>query len=286
MELEGIFRTRSIWLAMALLFLNLGTFTAYTQHKDNRQEALVIVKAIAGQVEYSLAGGPWQEATTNSALGQGTLLRTQTNSTADLFLPYSRTVLRLIPNSIVRIEHLERHDASIEYLTQTRLVLVKGSLVGSQRKLPRASSFAIMTAQGEAVIKGTEYIVRDDGAVTVLSGAVSVRYNRPGNGGSVLVMVQPGQSFNPATGTVVATTPEFLQDQLAHIDTVQQNAQTFRADGATIVVKPEDFISPFTPNGNNGVGNGVDGQPPGNPPVNDGPGTGPGNPGNQGGSKK
>ena len=48
---------------------------------------------------------------------------------------------------------------------------------------------------------------------------------------------------------------------------------------ATIVVKPEDFVSPTK--GNNGVGNGVDPQPPGNPPVNDGPGTSPGNPGNK-----
>jgi hypothetical protein len=143
-----------------------------------------------------------------------------------------------------------------------------------------------VTEKGEAIIQGTEYIVRADGAVTVLSGAVSVRYNRPGNGGSVQVVVQPGQSFNPVTGTVVPTTQAFLQDSIAHIDTVRQNAETFRAGGATIVIKPEDFISPVLPNGNNGVGNGVDGQPPGNPPVNDGPGTGPGNPGNQGGAKK
>jgi len=273
-------------LSIVVLFLNLGTFTGHTQQKDIRQNALVLVKAVTGRVEYSVAGGPWQQATTNSVLVQGASIRTQNESTADLFLPYSGTVLRLIPNSIVKVDSLERSLAYMENLTQTRLVLVQGSLVGSQRKLPRTSSFAIVTDKGEAIIRGTEYVVRADGAVSVLSGAVSVRYNRPGSGGSVLVVVQPGQSFNPATGTVVPTTPAFLQDTIAHINTVQQNAETFRVDGATVVIKPEDFISPTTPNGNNGVGNGVDGQPPGNPPVNDGPGTGPGNPGNQGGAKK
>jgi hypothetical protein len=66
----------------------------------------------------------------------------------------------------------------------------------------------------------------------------------------------------------------------------QSNAQVFKVTGATLVVKPEGVVSPFSPeHGNNGVGNGVDPQPPGNPKVNDGPGTTPGNPGNKGGSK-
>jgi hypothetical protein len=258
----------------------------YAEQGDMRQNAVVLVKAVTGHVEYSVAGGPWQDAKTDDALSEGTVIRSHDNSTADLFLPYSGTTLRLIPNSIVKVDCLERYFTQVENITRTRLVLVKGSLVGSQRKLPRASSFAIVTDKGEAVIKGTEYVVRNDGAVTVLSGAVSVHYNLPGNGGSVKVVVQPGQSFNPATGTVVPTTAAFLQDSIAHINTVRQNAETFKAGGATIVIKPEDFISPTTPNGNNGVGNGADGQPPGNPPVNDGPGTSPGNPGNRGGANK
>jgi len=165
-----------------------------------------------------------------------------------LYLPYSHTTLRLISNSIVKVERLERHSSEVETLTETRLILTQGSLVGSQRKLPRASSFAIVTSQGEAVIRGTEYVVRSDGAVTVLSGAVSVRYNRPGGGGSVLVMVQQGQSFDPVTGTVVPTTADYLQNLIAHINTVRNNAETFRLDnGGTVVVRPEPFVSPTTP---------------------------------------
>ena len=107
-------------------------------------------------------------------------------------------------------------------------------------------------------------------------------------GGSVKATIPAGYSFNPATMTVVPTTQAFLQNIIAHIITTRNNAETFKANGATIVVKPEDegSISPSNPgHGNNGVGNGVDPQPPGNPPINDGPGTGPGHPGNQGGKK-
>ena len=133
-----------------------------------------------------------------------------------------------------------------------------------------------------ATIVGTEYLVRADGAVTVLSGAVSINYNLPGNGGSVKVDVPVGSSFDPATGQVVPTTPDYLQSIIADITTTKNNAEVFKVDGATVVVKPDEPVSRFSP-GNNGVGNGVDPQPPGNPPVNDGPGTGPGNPGNRGG---
>ncbi len=127
-------------------------------------------------------------------------------------------------------------------------------------------------------IKGTEYIVRSDGAVGVISGSVQVIYNLPGNGGSIKVTVPAGSYFDPATGTVKSGSLASGTD----INTVRNNAMVFKFGGATIVIKPQTTITP-TKGGNNGVGNGIDPPPPGNPPINDGPGTGPGNPGNRGG---
>jgi hypothetical protein len=156
--------------------------------------------------------------------------------------------------------------------------------MGSQRKLAVPSRFEIVTPRSMATIVGTEYVVNADGAVTVLEGAVTVNYNLPGNQGSIKVTIPQGSTFDPVSGTVVPTDPIYLQNIIADVNTVRQNAQTFKAGHATIVIKPEKFVSPTK--GNNGVGNGEDPQPPGNPPINDGPGTGPGNPGNQGGAKK
>jgi hypothetical protein len=168
-------------------------------------------------------------------------------------------------------------------ITETSVHLLAGSVIGSQRKLAKPSTFQIAMGDGVATIVGTEYLVRADGAVTVLSGSVKVIYNLPHNGGSVQVDVPAGFSFDPKTGKVVPTTSAFLQNIIADVNTVRENARVFKTGGATIVIKPEGPISPIKPKGNNGVGNGVDPQPPGNPPVNDGPGTGPGNPGNKGG---
>jgi hypothetical protein len=189
----------------------------------------------------------------------------------------------------MNFSRLNKEPAGEQIVTETSLKVLKGSVIGSQRKLAVPSRFYIATEKSVATIVGTEYVVNASGAVTVLDGEVSINYNLPGNKGSVKVSIPQGYSFDPATGTVVPTSSQFLQNIIADVNTVQQNAQTFKAGGATIVVKPEAFITPTKPNhnnGNNGVGNGVDPQPPGNPPVNDGPGTSPGNPGNKGGAKK
>jgi hypothetical protein len=98
--------------------------------------------------------------------------------------------------------------------------------------------------------------VRADGAVSVVSGAVTVNYNKPGAGGSVQVTVQAGQSFDPTTGTVVTTTPAYLQNIIAHINTTANNAETFKVTGkATLVVKPE---KPVSPHGSDDQGHGDD----------------------------
>jgi hypothetical protein len=88
-----------------------------------------------------------------------------------------------------------------------------------------------------------------------------LNYNLPGNGGSVKVEVAAGFSFNPATGQVVPTTSEFLQNIIADVNTVRNNAMVFKVGGATLVVKPEEHMSPVHPgdgqgDDNNGQGNG------------------------------
>jgi len=246
------------------------------------QSGQVLIQAVKGEATYS-TGGAWQPLKQNSVLDRGTAIKTGADSTIDLMLQYNGSALRLTPNSTLNFEKLDRETAGESFITETSLKLVEGSLVGSQRKLANPSRFQINLPAGVATIKGTEYLVRADGAVTCVSGSVKVVYNLPGNGGSVNVTVDAGFSFDPATGKVVPTSAAYLQHITADIDTVRQNAQVFKAGGATVVVKPEGSLSPTK--GNNGVGNVIHPQPPGNPPINDGPGTGPGNPGNKGGRR-
>jgi len=252
----------------------------------SRDTTHVIFKAISGNVEFSTQPEQWQPLRLDSKLGSGSVIRTHEGSTLDFYLDDSKTTLRLTPNSKLAIKTLKVWQAGDQSVTDTELTILEGGIVGAQKKLMKPSHFQIATPNGVATIVGTEYLVRADGAVTVLSGSVSINYNLPGNKGSVQVDIPAGYSFNPATGTVVPTSPDYLKSIIADVNTVKNNADVYKAGGATIVIKPDQFVSPTSSKGNNGVGNGVDPQPPGNPPVNDGPGTSPGNPGNKGGAKK
>lgn len=262
--------------------LGMAVFTAAISANADLSSARIIIKAVNGQATYCTNEVTFNPLHAGDFTGPGSILKTDSDSTVDLILQDSGTVLRMLPDTTLKLAKVNKQKAGEQIMTETSLKLLKGSVIGSQRKLAVPSHFDIAMREGVATIVGTEYVINADGAVTVLSGQVSINYNLPGNKGSVKVSIPQGYSFNPATGTVVPTSSSFLQNLIADVNTVKQNAQTFKAGGATIVVKPEDFVSPTTGSkGNNGVGNGVDPQPPGNPPVNDGPGTSPGNPGNK-----
>lgn len=269
---------------IVLLSMTLVGLCSAESNKTSSQGMLV--SACSGDVDTMDSNGRWTPVTPGTVLIEGSVLRTGSKAAADLLLQYNGSVLRLVSDSEMRVEKLHRADTGLGMVTDTHLKVIRGELIGSQRKLHKPSILQIDTPQGQAFIRGTEYVVNAQGAVSVLSGSVEVNYNQPGNKGSIKVTIPAGSSFNPATGTVVPTTAEFLQNVIADVNTVKQNAETYKAAGATVVVKPDGGVSPTNPKGNNGVGNGLDPQPPGNPPVNDGPGTSPGNPGNKGGSKK
>ncbi len=245
------------------------------------QSGQVLIKAVSGDVSYSLTGRDWQPLKAGGHLTRGVMIKTGAAATADLILEYNGTVLRLLPDSQLAFAQLDEEQAGEETVTETSLTLMAGGIVGSQRKLAAMSHFEIKTPGGVTTIKGTEYVVRADGAVSVLSGAVTERYNLPGNKGSVTVTIQAGFSFNPATGQVVPTTPDYLVNLIAHINTVQQNALTFKVSGgANVVVKPTTPISPTAPSQLTGLASsGVNSKPQIRQPVSDSPASEPIKPG-------
>jgi hypothetical protein len=263
-----------------LLFVLVGMTGGYLT-KAEPVQAHIDIQAVHGVASISANGTAYLPLHAGDSVAAGSILKTSANSSVDLSLPDSGTVLRIQPDSMLQFARLNKTPAGELTVSDTSLKVLQGSVIGSQRKLVAPSHFELTTLNNTATIVGTEYVVNANGAVSVLDGTVSLNYNLPGNKGSVKVSVPAGSTFDPATGTVVPTDPSYLQNLIADINTVQLNAQVFKAGGATIVVKPEPSVSPVK--GNNGVGNGEDPQPPGNPPINDGPGTGPGNPGNKGG---
>lgn len=204
------------------------------------KEPPVLVKDVTGLATYSTDGKTWNVLKKDATLEHESVIKTGASGSVDFILQYSSTVLRLTPNSEVELTQLNRLPAGEVVVTDTTLKLVSGSILGSQRKLAKPSRFKIVTADGVARIIGTEYLVRADGAVTVLSGQVTLNFNLPKNGGSIKATVGAGQSFDPTTGKVVATTPAFLKNIIADVDTMRSNAKTYKVGKATVVVKHKE----------------------------------------------
>jgi hypothetical protein len=204
----------------------------------------VLVQSVQGLATCSTNRVTWVPLRPGAVLGAGAILKTEADSTADLILKYSGSVLRMMPDTEIEVAKLDVTEAGEEIITETSLQLKSGSVIGSQRKLAKPSMFTINLPGGVVTIQGTEYVVRADGAVSCLSGAVSVIYNLPRNRGSVKVVVPAGYSFDPATGDVVPTTPAYLENLIAHIKTVAHNAKVFKFPKGTVIVKPIRKVSP------------------------------------------
>jgi hypothetical protein len=204
------------------------------------KEPPVLIKGVTGTATYSTDGVTWHELKMDAVLDHESTIKTGPGGNVDFILQYSSTVLRLTPDSEVQLTRLDRLPAGEVVVTDTTLKLASGSILGSQRKLANPSRFKIVTADGVARIIGTEYVVRADGAVTVLTGEVTLNYNLPKNGGSVKATVGAGQSFDPSTGKVVSTTPNYLNNIIADVDTMRNNAEVYKVGKATVVVKHKD----------------------------------------------
>jgi hypothetical protein len=227
------------------------------------QSGQILVTSVQGRATYSTDHITWRQLQPDLLLGPGAVLRTEADSTADLIMQDSGTAMRMTAGTELEVTRLHTEAAGEQTITETRLSLKSGAVIGSQRKLARPSKFDIEIPGGVATIRGTEYLVRCDGAVTCVSGEVEVRYNGFGKSHGVTVDVPAGYSFDPSTKHVVPTTPAYLRHIIADVNAVRDMARIFKVGRAIIIVKPEHKVSPHGCDGDNddddrGRGNGHD----------------------------
>ena len=99
------------------------------------------------------------------------------------------------------------------------------------------SAILLFGASVQSASASTEYLVRADGAVAVLSGVAAVSYNASGNQGSVKATVPFGYIFHPATGTVDPITASDLHNIIADVVTTKLTTRSYQFVGGKIVVK-------------------------------------------------
>jgi hypothetical protein len=238
---------KSVGLFLVCVQLTLSASAIETV--DAQQTEAVRVLTIQGKAEASTNGVVWRPLTNHEDLTAGTHVRTGDNSLIDLQVLDTGASFRVTPNSELLLETIDATQAGDMLISDFRVDLAEGTILGSQPTLSSPSSFQISTANGRVDLSDTQYAVRADGAVTALSGSVRVVYAEPGRGGAIRVTVSAGESFDPETGTVVETTPEYLENLIAEVETTAARAIPYKVEGSTVVVQPDKPLSPSRPSG-------------------------------------
>jgi len=200
------------------------------------------IKSVQGAVSYSMDHSAWAELKPGMDLGPGAELKTGPGSTADLEFEYSGTVLRLRPDSSLELTRLDEEVVEANVITETSLNLKSGSLIGSQRKLSKPSTFTIVTPNGSATIRGTEYLVTAGGNVSCFRGEVAVNASRQGS--PVSAKVPAGFTFNPGTCQVAATASDKFTSFGRDVQAVRDDADKLGFDRDNHGGEPECEVSP------------------------------------------
>src|SRR5215471_11345965 len=92
----------------------------------------VAVLSCTGEVASSPDHTTWAPVHAGAVLKEGMWLRTGHDASADLLLQYNGSVFRLTHDSEFRVERLIKRDTGMGMVTETRLNVLQGALVGAQ----------------------------------------------------------------------------------------------------------------------------------------------------------
>lgn len=134
------------------------------------------VRAVIGTADFASPGRGWQPARLGMVLAPGDAVRTGEESSADLFLRENGPVLRLCPDSVVRLGNLQFIELpGDEIHAETLLELRKGRLLGNVRRRAAGSKYEIQTPAGLARIHGGDYDIEAAGHLRI-AGAEPAEY--------------------------------------------------------------------------------------------------------------
>ena len=175
------------------------------------------VKKITGSATVSKGAGAATSLAAGMVLGTGDTISTSAGSTVDLFLGLNGDVLRVEPDSTLKLDQLDVTHISPPVVS-TKLNVTKGGVTANViTKLAAASRYEVKTVNGVAGIRGTIYNVAVGTGASVIHGAVSWTPT----GGTVVTLFS-GQGAN------TTSTPSAIGGALA--------AQTIQAASSSTAV--------------------------------------------------
>lgn len=166
---------------------------------------------LTGVARCSVDGQPWQNLKLGDVLKTGSLVQTAKNkATIDIQLGEGAgkdaNAVRLFDDTAVEFKKLAATGAGAARMEELELDLRAGQILGVVKKFKDGSSYQIMLPAGAAGIrgevtdsKGTVYVLKPSGVLTVLAGKVAIAIATEN---TVAQIVTADQQFDPATGQV------------------------------------------------------------------------------------
>jgi len=146
------------------------------------------IQAIRGpRAEISTDNGQtWKSATVGEHIPAGTIIRTASQTSIDLFMPEHGPVFTVAPLSWAHLVGIDKENTGIEVISETMIELQNGNLSGALPKMSPASIFMIRTRKGIVEPFG-RFEIGAEGSVRADGGRVHA------NGS--LYKIEPGQEF-------------------------------------------------------------------------------------------
>jgi len=178
--------------------------------------------------EYSSDGTTWKKLEIGMVLKQGSAVKTDKAAVVDLFLKQNGPVVRVTPDTTLKLDKLTFDQADAETVINTELNLSNGRILGNVKKLAAASKYDVKTAKATCGIRGTQFDIASNGKVTVVEGSVTLTFTPTGGAAPVTVTVTAGQTLDPTTAKgqsdVRAATVQETKDTKQNVAQSQNNA--------------------------------------------------------------
>ncbi|MBL9167486.1 MAG: hypothetical protein JNN07_07065 [Verrucomicrobiales bacterium] len=215
------------------------------------------VQNVTGTATYQVAGGPVIEIKSGVIIPEGAVINTSPGSSVDLFLGKGVGALRVTESSTLQIAALQRVDAGSTTVTETRLVLQKGEILGDVKKQSGGSTFAITLPDGEVSTTKGRFQVSNraldnlaDNAGRSVQGGVTqstVRFTEGqgsfSKGGQVFSFNGAGE-YNPGSSGVAPLAPEAKQSLAQQFDSLKSNTGNTGDSGNQFVAANQNSVQP------------------------------------------
>lgn len=207
------------------------------------------VQGVTGTATYQVAGGPVVEIKAGDVIPEGAVINTSPGSSVDVFLGRNVGVLRVTEGSTLQIATLQQVDTGSGLVTQTKLVLQKGEVLGDVNKQTAGSSFSITLPDGEVSTSQGRFQVSNRALDNLAENAG--KSSAPGStestvrftdgkgsfskGGQVFSFSGAGE-YTPGSTGVAPLAPEAKQSLAQQFESIKSNSGEGSGSGPQLVV--------------------------------------------------